>query len=147
MANQPNTIAENRFAVELNGIAAFKASKITGGEEKHEPVKVMVGNDPRAKLGRGNLEASDVVITIPSGLYDNSLRQLQSWVDRYFEGLDTAPRSGRYIVYDDAGRTPVETYEILDAVPVELKPDDKSADGNNAASVTLTLKPYKCRRI
>lgn len=147
MANQQRTISENRFSVELNGIPAFKASKITGGEEKHEPVKVMVGNDPRPQLGRGNVEPEDIVITIPSGLYDNSIRQLQDWFTRYIDGLDTTPRSGRYITYNDTGRTPVETYELQDCIPVSLKPDDKSADGNNSATVTLTLKPYKVRRI
>ena len=110
MANTPRTISENRFKVEINGIAEFKATKLTGGEEKHEPVKTMVGNDPRPQLGRGNVEPEDIVITIPSGLYDNSIRQLQDWFSRYIDGLDTTPRSGRFITYDDAGRTPIETY-------------------------------------
>lgn len=147
MANTPRTISENRFSVELDGIPAFKATKITGGEEKHEPVKTNVGNDPYAFLGRGTVEPEDVVITIPSGLYDNALRALQLWITNYFDGVNTAPKSGRFITYDDAGRTPVETWELRDAVPVSLKPDDKSADGSNSATVTLTIKPYKVRRI
>lgn len=147
MANTPRTISENRFSVELDGIPGFKASKITGGEEKHEPVKTNVGNDPYALLGRGNVEPESVVITIPSGLYDNAIRALGLWISNYFDGVSTAPKSGRYIVYDDAGRTPVETWEIRDAVPVSLKPDDKSADGKGSASVTLTIQPYKTRRI
>lgn len=147
MANTKNTISENRFGVEINGIPAFKASKITGGEETHEPVETFVGNDPYAFLGRGNIKPENIVITIPSGLFDNSLAALQAWMVAYFDGLNTTPRSGRFITYDDTGRTPVETYEMRDCVPVSLKPDDKSADGNGSATVTLTLKPHKVRRI
>jgi phage tail-like protein len=147
MGNTTRTISENRFAVEIDGIPGFKASKVTGFGEKHEPVKVNVGNDPYAILGRGNVEPDDIVITIPSGLYDNSLRALQAWVSSYFDGVNTAPKSGRCIVYDDAGRTPVETWEMRDCVPLSLNPDDKSADGSNSSTVTLTLKPYKVRRI
>ncbi len=147
MADQSRTISEQRFGVELDGIPTFKATKITGGDEKHEPVKTMVGNDPYAQLGRGKVEPGQVEITIPSGLYDNALRALQRWCDRYFDGLDTAPKSGRFITYNDSGRTPVETWELRDCVPVSLKPDDKSADGSNTATVTLTVQPYKIRRI
>lgn len=147
MANTPRTISENRFSVEIDGIPAFKATKITGGEEKHEPVKTMVGNDPYALLGRGKVEPEPVVITIPSGLYDTALRALGNWMTRYFDGLDTVPKSGRFVTYDDTGKTPVETWEIRDAVPVSLKPDDKSADGSNTATMTLTIQPYKVRRI
>lgn len=147
MANTPRTISENRYSVELDGIPAFKATKVTGGDEKHEPVKTMVGNDPYALLGRGNVKPDDFVITIPSGLYDNAIRALQLWIANYFDGVNTAPKSGRYITYDDAGKTPIETFELRDCVPVSLKPDDKSADGSNSATVTLTVTPYKVRRI
>lgn len=147
MGNTKNTISENRFGVEINGIPAFKATKISGGEETHEPVETFVGNNAYAFLGRGNVKPENLVITIPSGLFDTALQALDAWLVSYFDGLNTTPRSGRYIVYDDTGRTPVETYEIRDAVPVSLKPEDKSADGNGTATVTLTLKPHKVRRI
>ena len=147
MANTKNTISENRYSVEIDGIPAFKATKVTGGGEEHKPVKTMVGNDPYAQIGRGTIEPENVVITIPSGIYDNALRALDAWINRYMDGLDTAPKSGRYILYDDRGRTPVETREMRDCVPVSLKPDDKSAEGTNSATVTLTLMPTKVRRI
>lgn len=147
MANTSRTISENRFSVEIDGIPAFKATKVNGGGEKHNAVKVQVGNDPYAKLGRGSVEPEEVTITIPSGLYDNAIRALQSWCDLYYDGQNTAPKNGRWITYDDTGRTPVETWEFRDCVPVSLKPDDKSADGSNSATVTLTVQPEKVRRI
>lgn len=145
--NTKNTISENRYGIELDGIPAFKATKISGGGETHTPVKTQVGNEVRPFIGRGNVEPEDVTITIPSGLYDTSIRALDQWIKRYVDGIDTAPKSGRYITYDDTGRTPVETFEIQDAVPVSLKPDDKSGEGTGAATVTLTIKPYKVSRI
>ncbi|GEM_PF-4256828 len=147
MANTRTAISENRFGVELDGIPAFKATKVSGGDEKHSPVMTQVGNDPYSLIGRGKVEPEDVVITIPSGLYDNSIRAIDNWVTRYFDGVDTSPKSGRLITYDETGRTPVETYEIRDAVPLSLKPDDKSGEGTGTATVTLTIKPYKMRRI
>lgn len=147
MANTPRAISENRFGVEIDGIPAFKATKITGGGETHEPVKTMVGNNPYAKLGRGKVEPEPVVITIPSGLYDTAIRALQNWVDQYNDGVNTVVKSGRYITYEDNGRTPIETYELRDCQPISMKPDDKSADGSNAATVTLTIQPEKTRRI
>lgn len=147
MANTPRTISENRFGVEIDGIPAFKATKVNIGEDKHEPVKTKVGNNPRSLLGRGNIEQSETTITIPSGLYDNSLRAIQAWIDAYNEGLNTAPKTGRVITYDDTGRTAIETIELRDCVPVSLKPDDKSADGNNSATMTLTILPYEVKRI
>jgi phage tail-like protein len=141
------TISENRFGVELDGIAAFRASKITGGEETHESVETTVGNDPRPRLGRGNIKTENVVITIPSGLYDEAIRALHAWIKAYFDGVNTEPKSGRRITYDDAGRVPVETWEMQDCVPISLKPDDMTGDGNNTATVTLTIKPYKMELI
>lgn len=147
MANTPRAISENRFSVEFNGIPAFKATKVNIGEDKHEPVKTKVGNNPRSILGRGNIEQSETVITIPSGLYDTSLRALQRWIEGYNDGQNTAPKSGRVITYDDTGRTPIETIELRDCVPVSLKSDDKTADGNNTATMTLTVMPYEVKRI
>lgn len=147
MANTDTSISENRFAVELDGIPAFKASKVTVGEEKNTPVKTMVGNDPYALVAMGNVEVSETTITIPSGLYDTAIRALEAWVNAYFDRINTAPKSGRVITYDNNGRVPIETRELRDCIPVSLKMDDKSADGNNSATVTLTLQPTKVRRI
>lgn len=147
MATNKQTISENRFSVEIDGISAFKATKVGGGTEKHQPVKTKVGNDPYPLLGRGNVEPEDVTITIPSGIYDAAIRELGQWVDQYFDGSAVVPKSGRVIVYDETGRTPVETWEIRDAVPMELKRDDLSGDGTGAATCTLTITPYKYRRI
>lgn len=141
------TISENRFGVEFDGIPAFKATKVNIGEDKHDPVKTKIGNNPRSLLGRGNVEQSETTVTIPSGLYDSSLRALQAWFDRYNDGVDTAPKTGRVITYDDTGRTPIETLELRDCVPISLKTDDKSADGNNTATMTLTVMPYQVKRI
>lgn len=147
MANTKNTISENRYSVELDGIPAFKATKVSGGGETHSPVMTHVGNEVRPFNGRGKVEPEDLVVTIPSGLYDNALRALNTWTEQYADGINTAPKSGRYIVYDDTGRTPVETYQIEDAIPVSLKPDDKSGEGTGTATVTLTIKPYRTKRI
>jgi hypothetical protein len=147
MADQRRPSSENRYSVEIDGIPAFKATKITGGDEKHEPVKVTVGNDPYAKLGRGNVAPEEVQITIPSGLYDGAIKALAAWLVRYNDGQDTTPKSGRYMTYDDRGKTPIETWELRDCVPIALKPDDKNGDGTNAATVTLTILPEKVRSL
>lgn len=150
MPNTARTISENRFSVEFDGIPAFKATKVNIGEDKHDPVKTKVGNNPRSLLGRGNVEQSETSVTIPSGLYDNSLRALQAWIDAYIEGTtstSTAPKTGRVITYDDTGRMPIETIELRDCVPISLKTDDKSADGNNTATMTMTVMPYEVKRI
>ena len=147
MANTARTVSENRFAVEIDGIPEFRATKITGGGEKHEALKTRVANNPYPLIGRGNFEAEEIDITIPSGKYDTAIRALQKWVDDFADGVDTNYRSGRYIVFDDNGRTPLETYELRDCVPMSIKPDDKSADGNNTATVTIVLTPTKVRRI
>lgn len=147
MANTPRAISENRFNVEFDGIPPFKATKVNIGEDKHEAVKTTVGNNPRPFLGRGNIEQSETTVTIPSGLYDDALRALEAWMDAYNDGLNTAPKTGRVITYDDRGRMPIETKELRDCVPVSLKMDDKSADGNNPATMTLTVLPYQVKRI
>jgi hypothetical protein len=147
MANTARTISENRFGVELDGIPAFRCTNVTGGGETHEAVETRESNNPYPILGRGNFTAEDVEITIPSGKYDTAIEAIQQWIDNFADGIDTNYRSGRIIQYDDDGRTPLETRELRDCVPVSCKPSDKSADGNGTATFAVTIKPTKVRRV
>lgn len=147
MANTRYGTSEARFEVEIDGIPAFKATKVSGGSEKHDATKIQVGNDVRPRLSRGMVEPQELQFSIPSGLYDTAIRALYRWMQRYNDGLDTTRKSGRYITYDETGRIPLETWEFLDCVPVEVKADDKSGDGKNAATVTVTFLPEKVRLV
>lgn len=144
---QPRGIAENRFGVEIDGISDFRASKVSGGGEKQTTVGISFGNDPYKQHVRGSVEPEDVSVTMASGRYDQALRELHQWFGDYYDGINAEPRSARYIVYDELGSTPVETYELQDCVPVSITPDNRGADGNGAAMVTVIIKPRRVRRI
>jgi phage tail-like protein len=139
---------EGNYLVEIDGIPEFRATKITGGGEKHTPATLKVGNDVYQQNLRGNVEPDDMAITIPSGVYDSALRAIGKWAGNYFDGVAGAePKNVRYIIYDESGRTPLETWEARNCVPIGYSPDDRSAEGTGAATATLTLKPEKTRRV
>ena len=147
MANTARVMSENRYAVEIDGIPPFRSTKVTGGSEKHEAVKSYSSNEPRPRIGRGNTEPGETNITIQSGLFDNAIKAFSKWARDFNNGTDVTCRSGRYITYDETGRTPIETHELLDCIPIEVKPDDKSSDGKNAATVTVTILPSETRLV
>ncbi len=146
-SNRARGTAEGRYAVEFDGIENMRASKISGLGEEHTPVRIPLGNSTRQEQVRGNTDADEFSFTLASGIHDTAIRQLWQWQRDYDAGIDASPRSGRVVVFDETGATPVETWELIDCVPRSIKGDDRTAEGTGGAMVTVMVKPYQVNLI
>lgn len=147
MANTDIGTREGNYHVEIDGIPPFRATKVSGGAEKHTAVELQEGNNLYAQPLPGNIKPDDLVITIASGKNQTAINAIARKVAGYFDRSNSAPFNARYIVYGSDGRTPTETWEARNCVPVGFGPDDRTAEGTGAATVTLTLKPEKVRKV
>lgn len=147
MAQQARGTREGNFSVEIDGIPAFKATKVSGGTDTHTPVELQQGTENRPDLVPGNHKTDDFSFTVASGKHQGAINALTQRFQDYSDRVDLEPLNGRWVVFDDTARVPLETYELVGCVPVSIKPDDRASDGTAAAQVTITLRPYQVRRI
>jgi phage tail-like protein len=138
---------EGNFGVEIDGIPSFKATKVSGGTDTHTPVELQSGTENRPRLLPGNHKTEDFSFTIASGLHQGAINALAQRFQDYSDRVNMEPMNGRWVVFDDTGRIPVETYELIAMVPVSIKPDDRASDGTGAATTTIMLRPEAVRRI
>lgn len=138
--------AENRYVFEFEGVSAIAASEVTGVAMEHSPVELYVGNRPNPVLLRGTYKASDVVVRHAHALNEAGT-EIFDWMAAYLRGDDITPRSGRLIVLDEDGRSPVATYELINCVPKRFEVDGHNASGNNASYFRFTIQPEEIELI
>jgi len=136
---------ENRYVIEVDGVAAIAASDMTPPSKDHTPVELYVGNNPLPVLSRGNSKIGDFSFKHAHAL-NQAGAELFQWIDDYVGGLDTTKRNARIVVFDEDGEAIVDEYELQECVPTSYKPESHSASGNNASMFSFSLRPSNMRR-
>ena len=136
--------SENRFVVEVDGVTAITATQATPGGIKQTPFKHQPGNQPNPTHGRGNYEIEEFTFKHATA-HGNAGAQLRQWLVDYIKGRSVTKRSVRFIVMDEAGRRPVETYELIDCVPTMYKPEQHTGSGTNVSEFSFSLQPDDVR--
>lgn len=131
--------SENRFLLEIDGIGTIRATEVTMPDKEHTPFELYVGNKPNPILGRGNFKVNEMTFKHATAL-GQVTRELSQWVDDYTSGIDVAKRGARFIVLDEAGISPVDTYELRDCVPTRFKAETHGAANTNASMFTFGLR-------
>lgn len=135
---------ENRYVIEVDGVAAVAASEMTPPSKDHTPVEVYVGNSPSPVLSRGNTKIGDFTFKHAHAL-NQAGSELFQWMDNYVDGVDTSKRTARIVVFDEDGQSTVDEYELQDCVPTSYKPEAHSASGTNASMFSFSLRPTNMR--
>jgi phage tail-like protein len=135
---------ENRYLIEVDGVAAVAASEMTPPSKDHTPVELYVGNQPNPVLSRGNFKIGDFSFKHAHAL-NQAGADLFQWMDNYTDGIDLTKRTARLVVLDEDGATPVAEYELQECVPTSFKPETHSASGTNASMFSFTLRPTNMR--
>jgi phage tail-like protein len=136
---------EGNYLVEIDGVTAVRAMKVSGGGLKHTPTIISEGNKARPSVVRGNYEVDELSIQQASALNDTG-RELFDWLRDFATGDAVERRGIRLVTLSEDGQTPVEVWDYIDCVPTGFQPDDRTARGTNAASFTFTVKPSDKRR-
>jgi phage tail-like protein len=132
---------EGRYLFEFDGVVSIRASRVTGISKDHKEFELFVGNQANPFLGRGTFTCGDIVVRHAHAL-NGSATEVFDWMDGYVRGnSDAEKRGGRLIIMDEAGRTPLRTYELIDCVPKSFKEEDHDAGGSGAAYFTFTIRP------
>jgi len=136
--NRPSS--EARFLVEIDGVTGIVATETTPPGFKHTPVKYQPGNQHKPIHLRGNSEVEEMTFKHARAVNGVGL-QLVQWLQDFASGDAVEPRTVRFITMDEAGRNPVETWQLRDCVPTMFKPDSGSGTGTNVATFSFSLQP------
>ncbi len=131
---------EGNYLIEIDGITAVRAMKVSGGKVNHTPTLTSEGNKPNPHVARGTYEIDELSVQQASAL-NNTGREFFLWLFGFIKGVSLERRGFRLVILEEDGQTPVEVWDYSGCVPVSIQPDDRSARGSNSASYTFTLKP------
>ena len=138
---------KSRFVVEIDGVSSIRASKVAGLEAiKHTPGKLNLGNEPNARLMRGNYEVGEVTVTHASSL-NGSGDEFFQWIRNFVRGTAVERRGARVIQFDEDGTTIVDIWELRRCVPTSIKSEDKEAGSNDPDYFTFGLQPEDSMKV
>lgn len=136
----PGTSIGN-FVVEVDGLSVCEASEVEIGGVKHEPFKLSVGNRPNPYIGRNKFEVEEVKIKNAYALNQEG-RDFFSYFNDYIRGFNAAEKIGlRVIQLGEDGISTEAVHEFIECVPTSFQPENKKADGKDAAMFTIAFKP------
>lgn len=138
--------SENRFLLELDGFGPISALDATMPGKTHTPVEHQPGNQAEPELLRGNTKTEELTLKHAHGV-GNILAEFTAYFDNYIDGLRTDKLQGRFLVMDESGLVVQETYELQDAVPTQLKPEQHTGTGTGVSAFTIGLRPTRFRRL
>ena len=130
---------EGNVLVEIDGIDDFSATRVSGGVERNSVLSIGEGNSPYQHKVRNTSEVDDLTIEVSIGRYENAMEQLRAWRRDVRDGINVVRRNARRIIMDETGRTPLNTITYADCLIVSISPNDQSARGDAAATVTIVL--------
>jgi phage tail-like protein len=129
---------EGNFVVEIDGIGEFRAMRVAGGVETNNFARIGEGNSPFELKVRNTTSVDDLTIEVAMGRYESAMDQLRQWRRDVRDGVVTR-RNVRRVIFDETGRTPVNTIQYLNCLPASVSPADQAARGDNGAMVTIVL--------
>jgi hypothetical protein len=129
---------EGNFLIEIDGIGDFRAMSVSGGVESNSVVAIGEGNSPYEHKVRNTSTVADLTIEVAIGRYENAMSQLRQWRRDVRDGI-VVRRNVRRIIFDETGRTPLNTIEYLDCLILSISPTDQTARGDSSARVTIVL--------
>lgn len=126
--------------MEFDGVAALRATEVSGLGLTHEPFKIQTGDSPLPIHGRGKSQIEKVTMKHAFAL-NSAGRDIAQYFSDYVQGLTTEKRTFRVIQMREDGFTIHSIHELTDCVPVSYKPDSNKADGTDAAYFMIELQP------
>lgn len=139
MANKEGT-AGSRYIFEIDGVAAARASEVSGIGLKHENFKIGLGDRANPLIGRGNYEGNEVTVKHAHAI-NSTGREMFSWFGDYIKGDRTDKLTARLIQLDEDGKGTEAIWELIDCVPTEFSQETNKGDSADAAYFTLKFKP------
>ena len=132
--------SEGRYLFEFDGVSAVRSSEVSGVSKEHSPFELAESNRPNPHLGRGNYKCSEITVRHAHALNETGFEVFQ-WMQDFITGANVERRSGRLIVLDEDGQTPVQTYELRECVPTKFEADTHTAGGSNPSYFRFSLRP------
>jgi phage tail-like protein len=139
MASGRGTSAGN-FVVELDGVAALRATEVSGLKLDHKHFTFNVGNEPGAKHGRGHFEVADITVKHATAL-NSTGQEVFSWLADFSKGRSVERRTFRFILFEEDGTTVVDTYECYECIPLSYESGTHTGGSTDASMFNFVLKP------
>jgi|SRR5947209_2003371 len=137
---------EGNFIIELDGFGPISATEVSMPSKTHTPWEHQPGNQPEPDLGRGNFKTEDMTFKHAHGV-GNVAEQLERYFDLYVDGLVTDKLNGRFIIMDESGLVPQQTYDLIDAVPTSFKVEQHTGSGTGVSTFTFGMRPTRFRLV
>lgn len=132
--------SESRYLFEFDGVTSLQATEVTGLAKDHTPFELYTSNRPNPRLGRGNYKIGDLTVKHASAL-NASGDEIFKWIEDFVNGFDVSKRSGRLIILDEDGQTPIDVWELQECIPKKFEIDSHTAGGNNPSFFRFVIQP------
>ena len=132
--------SEGRYLIELDGIAAVRATEVSGLKIELDNFELYEGNKGNPSYGRGHFKVGEVTVKHAHALNQTGAEFL-SWLQDFARGIAVERRGARFIVLDEDGSTPIEDYELLSCIPKMFQVESHTAGGNNPSFFTFSIQP------
>jgi phage tail-like protein len=133
-------VAEGRYILEIDGVQVFAAMEATPPGKKHTPVNYQPGNQRNPQPLPGNFVIEECTFKHAMVINEVGL-VLVDWLNGVASGDFVEYKNARFLTLDESGRTPIQTWEMLECLPTMFKPDNVSGTGTNVASFSFSLQP------
>jgi phage tail-like protein len=129
-----------RYLFEFDGIAAIRASEVSGLKKTHDEFELFESNRPNPRIGRGHFKCEPVSVKHGHALNETG-DEFFLWMELFIKGDSIERRGGRLIELDEDGDTPVATWELFDCIPISIAQENNTGGGKDASYFTFVIRP------
>lgn len=132
-----------KYRVEIDGMPVIYATNAELPEKRANLHTHQPGNQLSATHGSATIQFGEFTFRHATG--DGEVdRRMDRWFEDFHAGRD-AKRNARLVIFDRTGRTPLRTWEMIDCLPVMVKPEDHAGDSDRTSEFSFTLQPESAR--
>lgn len=128
------------YVLEMDGVAAARASEVTGIGLKHEHFEIGVGDQANPIIGRGKYKPQEVTVKHALAL-NNTGEEVFSYFKDYVKGFRTDKLSMRLIQLAEDGFTTLKIWEMIECVPTEFAQEGNKGESKDAAFFNFKFMP------
>jgi phage tail-like protein len=136
--------AASRYVVEIDGVAAIRASEVSGVGMEHTLVELHVGNRPNPILVRGNFKVNEVTFKHGHALNSAGVETM-AWMQGFINGDVVERRNMRLVIMDEDGLSPVAEYDMSGCVPTKFMVETHQGNANDPSYFSFSLRPEDLR--
>lgn len=137
MARGRGTGESNTTEITITDIGTFRASRVSGGDERENSVDIPDGD--AVQKAPGPIDYNDLTVEVPVGQYEDEMRRCSQWREEIANRVRVIRRSIFRTAYDETGVVPITTEELRRCWIKSMNLNDATGRGTGHAVWTLVF--------